>query len=235
MQMMWESQWRRPPTKDELQRIIDLRIREEVLAREAIARGLIENDSVVRRRLAQKIENFESDLASMATPSDDVLMSYLAANLDRYEVPAFVAFRHHYFSMDRRGPAATRDAEQAKATLNGINTAQHNLLGDAFHEGHDFEASLPRLARVFGDEFAAALANRMTTDADGTIIGPIASPYGAHLIEVRHHVPRHHPPLAEIRDRVLADWRLTQVESNKDRYYNSIRDRYRVTVAVPPN
>ena len=76
MSTMWESQWRRPPSKDELQRIIDLRIREEVLAREAITRGLIENDSVVRRRLAQKIENFESDVASMAEPSDETLIPY---------------------------------------------------------------------------------------------------------------------------------------------------------------
>tara|TARA_E500000331_G_scaffold355643_1_gene411685 strand:+ start:4434 stop:5255 length:822 start_codon:yes stop_codon:yes gene_type:complete len=233
MSTMWESQWRRPPSKDELQRIIDLRIREEVLAREAITRGLIENDSVVRRRLAQKIENFESDVASMAEPSDETLIPYFESNLDRYEIPAVVMFRHHYFSSDRRGAAALADAEREISTLIAIPTDQRELMGDTFHEGHDFEASLPRLARVFGDDFALALEDSITTASIGTVVGPIPSPYGAHIVELQHYVPKHLPALTSIRDQVLTDWRLSQVENTKDRFYTSIRDKYRVTVAGP--
>ena len=53
---LWQAQWRRPPTRDELTRLVVDRVREEVLYREALALDLDENDVLVRRRLAEKLE-----------------------------------------------------------------------------------------------------------------------------------------------------------------------------------
>ncbi len=49
-------QWRRAPTPAESDRFVADFVREEVLYREALARGLDRNDLVVRRRLVQKME-----------------------------------------------------------------------------------------------------------------------------------------------------------------------------------
>jgi hypothetical protein len=51
----WERQWRRPPTQDELRGLVADYIDEQLLATEARAIGLDENDAVIRRRLAQKL------------------------------------------------------------------------------------------------------------------------------------------------------------------------------------
>src|SRR4029450_8049258 len=48
--------WQRPPTAQELTELIDDYIREEVLYREAVAMGLDRDDTIVRRRLRQKLE-----------------------------------------------------------------------------------------------------------------------------------------------------------------------------------
>src|SRR5215208_1621964 len=55
LRMMWTRQWRRPPTNTELTGLVADHLKEEVLAREAKALELDVGDTVVRRRLAQKM------------------------------------------------------------------------------------------------------------------------------------------------------------------------------------
>src|SRR5437763_15543347 len=59
----WEAQSQRPPTKAELAGIIQDRIDEELLAREALRLGLDKNDMIIRRRLAQKVSFATDDMA----------------------------------------------------------------------------------------------------------------------------------------------------------------------------
>ena len=48
--------WRRPPTASELEGLLRDYVREEVFAREAVALGLDKDDTIIRRRLHQKLE-----------------------------------------------------------------------------------------------------------------------------------------------------------------------------------
>jgi hypothetical protein len=65
----------REPTDADLQRLIDAYVREEVLVREARAQGLDRDDSIVRRRLVQKME---FAVPEPAAPADSVLEEYLS-------------------------------------------------------------------------------------------------------------------------------------------------------------
>ncbi len=58
----WKSQVGRDPTDDELVRIINNLIDEEILYREALLLGLDQEDTIIKRRLAQKI-TFLKELA----------------------------------------------------------------------------------------------------------------------------------------------------------------------------
>ena len=71
--------WQRPPTAPELAGLIDDAIREEVLYREAVAMGLDRDDTIVRRRLRQKLEFLTEETAEMAAPSDEELADLPAA------------------------------------------------------------------------------------------------------------------------------------------------------------
>ncbi len=58
----WQRTWQRPPTSAELEGLIEDYIREEILYREAIAMGLDQDDTIIRRRLRQKMEFLPQDL-----------------------------------------------------------------------------------------------------------------------------------------------------------------------------
>ena len=56
MDMYFVSQWHRQPTPEEFQAMVEDKIREEVLYREALAMGLDKDDTIVKRRMAQKMQ-----------------------------------------------------------------------------------------------------------------------------------------------------------------------------------
>ncbi len=60
-------------------------VNEELLAREAQAMGLGENDTIIRRRLAQKLKFLVEDTSRLAEPTDSELRQYFEANAARFE------------------------------------------------------------------------------------------------------------------------------------------------------
>ena len=101
----WTRQRGAPPTRRELDSLIEDFIREEVLYREAIASGLDQGDTIVRRRLAQKVEFLAQSVASTVEPSEAELQAFFDDNAERYRIPEQVGFSHVYFSGSNRGDA----------------------------------------------------------------------------------------------------------------------------------
>ena len=52
----WAKRWNRPATEQERKGIVNQYLKEMILYREAVAMGLDRDDTVIRRRLAQKLE-----------------------------------------------------------------------------------------------------------------------------------------------------------------------------------
>ena len=104
----WARQRQRPPTREELRGLVTEYLKEELLAREARAMGLDEDDLVVRRRLAQKLEFLVQDTSRLAEPTDEDLRRLYDANPDRNSKPRrAVSFTHVFFNREtaqgRRG------------------------------------------------------------------------------------------------------------------------------------
>jgi len=113
LQIAWAAQWRRQATPDEMRSLLESKVREEVLSREATALGLDKDDTIVKRRLAQKMEFVMDDVAALREPSEDELRRWFEKNPQRFAQPNLVTFRHLYFSPDRRGTRARDDAAAA--------------------------------------------------------------------------------------------------------------------------
>ena len=73
-------------------------IEEELLAREARALGLDQNDTIVRRRLAQKLTFIVEDTSRIADPSEDELRRFHSEHAERYRTDPRITFRHIFFS-----------------------------------------------------------------------------------------------------------------------------------------
>ena len=95
--------WHRPPTAEELKGQIDQYVKEEILSREAISLGLDRNNTVIRRRLQQKLEFLAEDFAAAAEPTDTELADYLAKHPDQFAQDQRFTFRQVFLNPEKRG------------------------------------------------------------------------------------------------------------------------------------
>ena len=223
--------WQRPPTDQELTGLVKDYIKEEVYVREALATGLDRDDTIIRRRLRQKLEFLTEDALEAAVPSDDDLRAYLKAHADSFRVESRVAFRQVHLDRNRRGAAAERDAQALLARLSSLEPGTDvSALGDSRMLPPAVELSPQSdVARVFGKEFAARVANL----APGGWTGPIESGYGLHLVQVTGRVEGRVPELSEVHDTVKREWQAAQRNERSDALFRKLVARYRVVVEPP--
>ena len=112
MDAYFESQWHRQPTPAEFQSMVEDKVREEVLYREALAMGLDKDDTIVKRRMAQKMQFLAEDVATAHEPSTAELKAWFEKNSSQFALPSRYSFRHLYFSPDKRGKNAATGCRQ---------------------------------------------------------------------------------------------------------------------------
>ena len=219
--------WQRPPSQEELQRLFDDHVRTEVLVREAMALGLDRNDTIVRRRLRQKMEFVNEGELKLSLASNQELQGHLMAHADRFRSEPLVSFEQVFLDPARRGDRLNRDAAAFKAQLNsngqGLNAS---ALGDplAMIESRWSEERRSELVAQFGSTFTDALLEQPR----GSWVGPIPSAYGMHLVRVSSVKPGALPPLEQVRDAVQRDWQADQRQDQQEELYRQLLEKYSV-------
>jgi PPIC-type PPIASE domain len=219
--------WHRPPAADELEAQIRDYIREEVLYRTALALGLDKDDTIIRRRLRQKMEFLFED--AVPPPQEADLRAYLQAHPEKFRTQPLISFRQVFVSQTR-GAAAETDAKQILARLtSGASDAANE--GDPLLLGDDFSRMpLDRTAALFGDSFAQAVVQ----SAPASWVGPLRSPYGLHLVLVAAVEPGDLPPFEEVRSAVEREWFAEHRAAAQAAQYQSLLAGYRVSIQKPP-
>lgn len=200
----------RAPSEAELQGIIVAHVEEEVLAREAMKLGLDVDDTVIRRRLAQKMRML-TDAGPIDPPEARALQSWFDARRDDYAVAERRIVQHIFYSTDKRVDPVG-DASQA-------DLSDWARAGDPFIVARQF-GPVPRtkVAQDYGADFAEATFRI----APGDWSEPVRSPFGVHRIRVTEVQPATAPELTDIHDRVLRDW--TEA-ARSNRAAQDLRDR----------
>ncbi len=228
LSLLWEKQRQRPPTKIELKGLIEQQIREQVMYREALAMGLDKNDSIVRRRLAQKMEFISTDLAAQIESSEADLADYLNNHAEQFETPETISFVQIYLSSDKRGANTEKDARQLLLALEDAgHDADISSFGDTFMFGQKHEQqSAHEISRLFGKNFAREI---FSLPADGWH-GPVRSAYGLHLLQIINKTASKPAELATVRDKVRDEWINQQRKIIDKAFYNSLRQRYEIII-----
>ncbi len=230
---LYQSQWRRPPTPQELAQLVEQKVEQEILYREALAMGLDKDDEIVKRRMAQKMQFLAEDVAAAREPTSDELRAWFEANGDKFALPSRVSFRHLYFGSDRRGDRARDDATAALAKLEGQpqDTPLAAALADPFmFQDYYGERTAAELAKEFGPAFAVAVGKL----EPGSWRGPIESGYGWHLVFVDTVVPGRVPAFEEVEPDVKTAWLGEQKERARADAYKAMRAKYTVLLPAPP-
>jgi peptidyl-prolyl cis-trans isomerase C len=232
LEIYFESQWHRPPTQQEFVGLVESKVREEILYREALAMGLDKDDTIVKRRMAQKMEFLAEDVAKAHQPTSLELKTWYQNNSARFALPSRATFRHLYFSPDHRGKQAHDDAVKALERIAGqpANSKLAAALADPFmFQDYYGDRSPEQLAKEFGPSFAHAIFQIKP----GAWQGPIESGYGWHLVFIDSFAPGRIPALEEVEPDVKTAWLADQREKEVTKEYAVMRAKYKVFLPVP--
>jgi len=231
--LLFKSQWRREPTAEEFNRLVEDKVQGEILYREALAMGLDKGDEIVKRRMAQKMQFLAEDVATAREPTAEQLRAWYEKNSASFALPPRVSFRHLYFSPDRRGARAREDAAQALAKLAGQpeDARLAAPLADRFMFQDHYRDRAPEfLGKEFGPQFARAVA----TLPPASWQGPIESGFGWHLVFVDTVIPGRVPAFEEIESDVRTAWLGEQKATAWRKAYEAMRGRYTVLLPTLP-
>jgi len=220
----FNARWQRLPTDAELRGLLATEVRNEILAREAVALGLDQDDVIIKRRLAQKMEFLAEDVSSLRDPSVLELRAWFEANRNEFASAPRVTFRHVYFSVDRRGESAETAARKALAVAGAASAAP---LGDPFmfHDRYS-DRTAPQVAQEFGAEFATAVFAAPV----GRWSGPVASGLGWHVIWTEEVRAGEVPPFEDAETQVRERWLSDQREAAKRATFAAMFARYEVVM-----
>lgn len=234
LSLQFQSQWKRPPTAAELERVVEAAVQSEVLYREALAMGLDKDDEIVKRRMVQKMQFLAEDVAAAHVPTSVELNAWFEKNRARFALPGRISFRHLYFSPDRRGARAHADAQQALARLasRGQDARLAANLADPFmFQDYYADRATDALRKEFGTQFVLELEKLPT----GRWAGPVESGFGWHVVFVDAVTPPRVPAFEEVEPDVKAAWLGEQRVLAWHKAYDAMRAKYTVLLPAVPD
>ena len=230
LEISWTAQWQRPPTPEEMRNLVEDKVRQEVLYREGLALGLDRGDTIVKRRLAQKMEFLAEDVSALRDPSVDELKEWYAKNRSHFSLPSRITFRHLYFSPDKRGAQARDAAAGALEKLAGKapDTIDLATLADPFmFQDHYGDRTPDQVANVFGTKFAQELFKLRP----GAWNGPVESGLGWHLVWVDSITAGRTPEFEEVDvSQIKSQWLSAQRAETKRELFEAMRARYEIVL-----
>jgi len=220
--------WQRPPSPDEQVGLVRDWIREEVYYREALALGLDKDDTIIRRRLQEKMRFLSSDIAAQADPSDAELEEYLAQHPDMFRKEPRYSFVQVYLNPSNHGDAIEADASRLLARLKREGArADVSTAGDPILLEQEYDATPgSEVARLFGKEFAEGLAGL----EPGQWQGPVKSGFGLHVVYLREKLPGRLPPLDEVRNLVRREWENEKRLAVEEKAFQQLLKNYTIRV-----
>jgi hypothetical protein len=219
----FEQRMMRGPTLKEVEDMVDQHVRDEIYYREALRLGLGGDDSLIRRRMRQKLDFILLDTAELIAPDQAELQQYMLQHAERYMAPAQVSFQQVYL-----GEASGFDYEEIVAQLNDGTfeaiSPRALMLQDTYQA-----MPLEVVDRRFGANFAEKLVKLPTASWQA----PIHSGFGAHAVRLVEYEPPELPSLEEQYDGVLQDWLADKTTHMKEEIYRDLSSNYEIVIESP--
>ena len=220
----WIQNFRRAPTQQELDGLIDQEIAEEIYYREALRLGLDKNDPVIRRRLFTKMRFVDGEAADNIAPTDAILQQWMEKDPAKYALSALYDFEQIYLGQI----SATEAGDRIEKLNEGAGSA-------AFAQSISLPGTLKRaspaeMARQFGDRFAEQLDKLGL----GVWSGPVNSGFGVHAVKITAKAPGKKAALNDVRQRVVNEWQAARQTEQKEKALSRYRAQYEITVSGRP-
>ena len=215
----WKSQVGRNPNDDEIARIINNLIDEEILYREALILGLDKEDRIIKRRLAQKITFLKQETIANS-PTNQELINYFESNKDKYFIDATYTFTHYFFSSENNSKERS-----TKAFDTFLKTK--NIDSDPFFLGKNFvEMSLKNINSDFGQNFTSSFVNIPLNKWTG----PIESSFGHHIVYISNTNDGYYPDISSILNKLEVDLLQAKRDKAVKEFLDEVKPEYKVFI-----
>ena len=224
---IFTSENQRQPSDADLEGLLFAHIEEQALMREAKRLGLDEDDTIIRRRLAQKMRFMIDDIDAPALPERADLKTWFKGNPERFIRPETRSFEHIYLSPKGRSDTVVDEARAMLAT--GQVSKDWQSQSDPFMTG----LTMTKLARpAVQRDFGTAFANQLFELPDTTKWqDPINSAFGVHLVRLTDVTPEFLPEFGRIQAEVEAVWLDEAKREENAKRLKALIEKYRVEVA----
>jgi hypothetical protein len=224
----WEMQWKRAPTEEELQKLVDLNIKQEVFYQEALKMNLDHNDEIIKRRLAQKMQFLSNDIASMVQPTTEDLQDYLNLNKEKYLTPYIYSVYQIIFSSDNREDPL-KDAVHVLKQFPDATIDEMKSKGDKLPFNYQFiDISADDLGSQLGSKFSEALVNQVLNKWTG----PLQSGFGYHLVYITEKKEPQLPDLQAIKREVTRDYEYDYQNHLDENIYKELKKQYTIQIDI---
>lgn len=215
----------RPPTAEELSALIDNQVKEDLAFRHGMQMGLVENDTIIKRRVQQKLEFMLNDSVASIAPGRKELQVYLDSHKEKYSIAPVYSFKHIYINPEKHKDS---DAFITELQAQNLDAIYQNSGDSIMLESQYIDISATQVARLFGRKFAKQL-NDLTLNQWQ---GPVKSGYGLHLVSIDKKTPEHIATLDEMGAAIKRDYRIDAQKKAINIFYEELRTQYRVSVAT---
>jgi peptidyl-prolyl cis-trans isomerase C len=229
LRMGWLRTWQREPTQAEMSGLLEKFLREEVFYREAVLRGYDQNDAVVRRALAQKMEFLAETQVTQQQPTEDEIEAYYTLRRERYRVPAKISFGQIFFNADKRGQSALSDARKLLVELQGreLSPGEASVQGDqSMLRTQYVNLTEQQVRSQFGEEFASSVISF----EPGKWMGPVRSGYGYHLVYLSDRDDGELPDWRLVKEKILGDMVFEAKAAAREQFFQEILRQFQVVL-----
>lgn len=222
--LIFAGENRRQPSDEDLKALLFAYVEEQALMREAERLGLDADDTIIRRRMAQKMRFMIEDASPPALPNEDILRSWFDDNREQFKEPQRRSFIHVYISPESHGDKAE---SLANTLMESVNLETWKSLGDPFILKRSFSHVSPQdVDRMFGSTFTALLFDA----PEAKWHGPLPSAYGLHLVYVQDIKPELVPTFEQVKPEIESAWQEeTRRKTNQARLKDVIQ-KYKVEI-----
>ncbi len=219
----WNRNWKRAPNDNELNILIEDKINEKILYKEALSMELEKNDALIYKRLVQKVKFLFSQNSNDTNISDETLKKYFKKYKNDYCENSSFTFSHVFLNFKK-------DSEQkAKLLLhileeNRVNPIKANSFGDKSKFREIKNAKISELSKKFGIGFSTQL----TTMRQGRWEGPLISKYGFHLVYITNRTCENDPIFEDVKFRVKSDFKEYAKKEAYQRALMRAKENYQI-------
>lgn len=223
----WEKMRGRPPTEEELKKAVDAYVRNEILYREALARGMDREDPRVRMALIQKMQMMAAGQADARGFSEADLEAFFALRKEHYRIPARFSIKQVFFKPEAGAEERIQKLLRVFTEREPLDAALRDY-GDATLLANTFDAvTAADFEKVFGTDFTADVlllpANQWQ--------GPVRSGFGWHAVKVYDRIPGRDAALAEVRDQVEDDLLYETRQAFQERGFQEVAAKYQIRMS----